>query len=117
MENVGRSDWNVTWTITSVSGFSNVVDVEMRYSRGSITNTGGCGGSSGWVPLVSPTFFRLCISSSELTRCSGESYPNGYAFGSFTTDRMTLTWTHRDCVIYCSGEITETNALQMSKRS
>src|SRR4029078_4601425 len=66
-ENVGRQLWNVTWTVTPVSGFTNVVDAEMRYSRGSTAPTGGCGGDSGWVPLISPTFFTLCISSSEIT--------------------------------------------------
>ena len=74
------------------------------------------GGSSGYVPLVSPTFFRLCISSSQLSACTGETYLNGHAFGPFTTDLMSLTWTHRDCIIYCSGEVTETNALKMTKR-
>jgi hypothetical protein len=69
------------------------------------------------VPLVSPTFFRLCVSSSSLTRCNGENYANGYAFGSFTTDLMELTWTHWDCVIYCSGEVTDTSALKLTKRS
>lgn len=116
-ENVGRSLWNVTWTVTAVSGFTNVVDVEMRYSRGSTAPSGGCGGDSGWVPLISPTFFRLCISSSQLSACTGETYRNGQAFGPFTTDLMSLTWTHRDCIIYCSGEVTETNALKMTKRS
>src|SRR5688572_15487144 len=47
IEEVGRSDWNVTWTVTAVSGFTNVVDVEMRFTRGSIVATGGCGGASG----------------------------------------------------------------------
>ncbi len=116
-EIVGRSDWNVTWTITAVSGFSNVVDVEMRFTRGSTANSGGCGGSSGYVPLVSPSFFRLCISSTELTRCSSESYPNGYAFGSFTADQLMLTWSHWECLIYCFGEYTEDRKLAMFKRS
>ena len=113
---VGRSEWNVTWIVTAVSGFTNLVDVEMRYTRGGATRT-GCGGDSGYVPLVSPVFLRLCISSSELSRCTGENYPNGQAFGPFTTDSITVTWTHKDCIIYCSGEITETNALKMTKRS
>lgn len=116
-ESVGRSLWNVTWTVTAVSGFSNVVDVEMRYSRGSTTASGGCGGDSGWVPPISPSFFRLCISSSQITGCSGETYRNGQAFGPFTSNLMSLTWTRRDCIIYCSGEVTETNALKLTKRS
>lgn len=115
-QEVGRSQWNVTWIVTAAAGFTNVVDVEMRYTRGTPTRT-GCGGDSGYVPLVSPVFLRLCISSSELSRCSGENYPNGQAFGPFTSDLMSLTWTHRDCIAYCSGEVTETNALKMTKRS
>jgi hypothetical protein len=113
---VGRSLWNVTWTITPVSGFTNVVDVEMRFARGSMTPVGSCQ-PNGWVPLVSPTFFRLCVSSSSVTKCNGENYPNGYAFGAFTDFTMDLTWTHWDCVIYCSGEVTETNKLQLRKRT
>jgi len=113
---VGRAQWNVTWIITSVAGFTNVVDVEMRSTRGSTTPVGSCQ-PNGWVPLVSPTFFRLCVSSTSLTRCNDQNYPNGYAFGSFTTDLMELTWTHWDCVIYCSGEVTDTSQLKMTKRS
>jgi hypothetical protein len=115
-QEVGRSQWNVTWIITPVAGFTNVVDVEMRYTRGTATRT-GCGGDSGWVPLISPVFLRLCISSSELSRCTGENYPNGQAFGPFTSDLISVTWTHRECIIYCFGEVTETNALKMTKRS
>jgi hypothetical protein len=113
---VGRSQWNVTWIVTPVTGFTNVVDVEMRYTRGTATRT-GCGGDSGYVPLVSPVFLRLCISASELSRCTGENYPNGQAFGPFTTSLISVTWTHKDCIIYCSGEVTDTNALKMVKRS
>jgi hypothetical protein len=113
---VARAQWNVTWTITSVSGFSNVVDVEMRFTRGSSSNVGSCQ-PNGWVPLVSPTFFRLCVSSSSVSRCNDQNYPNGYAFGSLTTDLMMLTWTHWDCLIYCSGEVTDTNALKMTKKT
>jgi hypothetical protein len=111
---VARALWNVTWTITSVAGFSNVVDVEMRFSRASSTAVGSCQ-PNGWVPLVSPTFFRLCASSSSVSRCNDQNYPNGYAFGSFTTDLMQLTWTHWDCIIYCSGEVTESNQLKLRK--
>jgi len=113
---VGRALWNVTWIITPVTGFTNVVDVEMRFTRGSATPVGSCQ-PNGWVPLVSPTFFRLCVSSSSITRCNDQTYPNGYGFGAFTTDLMELTWTHWDCLIYCSGEVTETNQLKLRKRS
>jgi hypothetical protein len=113
---VGRALWNVTWVITPVDGFTNVVDVEMRFTRGSATPVGSCQ-PNGWVPLVSPTFFRLCVSSTSVTRCNGENYANGYAFGAFTSDLMGLTWTHWDCVIYCSGEVTDTDQLKLRKRS
>jgi hypothetical protein len=116
MQDTGKSEWNVTWIVTAVTGFTNVVDVEMRYTRGAATRT-GCGGDSGYVSLVSPNFMRLCISSSELSRCTGENYPNGQAFGPFTSDIISVTWTHRECLIYCFGEVTETNALKMTKRS
>jgi hypothetical protein len=113
---VAHSQWNVTWIVTPVAGFSNVVDVEMRFSRGSSTSVGSCQ-PNGWVPLVSPTFFRLCASSSSVSRCNDQNYPNGYAFGSFTTDLMQLTWTHWDCVIYCSGEVTDSNQLKLTKKT
>jgi hypothetical protein len=113
---VARAQWNVTWIITPVTGFTNVVDVEMRFNRGASANVGSCQ-PNGWVPLVSPTFFRLCVSSSSVSRCNDQNYPNGYAFGSFTTDIMALTWTHYDCVIYCSGEVTDTNQLKLTKKS
>ena len=115
-QDVARALWNVTWTVTAVSGFSNVVDVEMRFTRGTASPVGSCQ-PSGWVPLVSPTNFRLCLSSSSISRCNGENYPNGAATGSFTTDLMMLSWSHYDCIIYCSGEVTEANALKMTKKS
>lgn len=113
---VGRALWHVTWIVTAAAGFTNVVDVEMRFNRGSTTPLGTCQ-PSGWVPPPSPIDFRLCISSSSLSRCTGEDYDSGYGHGSFTTDLMELTWVHWECIIYCSGERTDTNQLKLRRRS
>lgn len=113
---VGRAQWNVTWTVTAVSGYTNVVEIEMRFTRGSTAAIGTCQ-PSGWVPLISPTFITACLSGTRITRCADESYKNGSVDGSFTTDLMEVTWSHWECIIYCSGEYTATNELKLTKRS
>jgi hypothetical protein len=110
---IGVRNSKVTWIITPVEGFSNVVDVEMRHQVIS-TSSLSCGG---YVPLVSPTFFRLCISSSSFTPCSGQNLNVGYATGSFTTDLIQATWLHYECLIYCFGERTQANAIKLSRQS
>jgi hypothetical protein len=112
---VARALWNVVWEVRAVSGFSNAVDVEMRHTRGSMSILGSCN-PTGWVPAVSPVDFRLCISGSSFSRCEGSTNRNGYAHGSFTSDLIMSTWTHWECIIYCSGERTEQNELKLSRR-
>lgn len=115
---VARALWNVTWDVTAVSGYTNVVDVEMRFTRGSSTVLTSCN-PTGWVPAISPTEFRLCFNTDAGTfsRCEGFTNKNGYAYGSFTSDTIRSTWTHWECIIYCSGERTEEGDLRLSKRS
>lgn len=112
---VARALWNVTWEVTPVPGFTNAVDVEMRHTRGSMTILGSCN-PTGWVPLISPVDFRLCITSTGFSSCQGSANTSGDAYGSFTTDLIMSTWTHYECLIYCSGERTDINALKLSRR-
>ena len=115
-ETVATSKWNVTWTLTAVSGFENVLDVEMRFSRASSTPVASsCGnGGNGWVPLVSPTFFRATVSSSAFTASDAQSGIN--VPGSYTTDLMSVTWNHWECLIYCSGEFTNASELKLVRQ-
>jgi hypothetical protein len=114
-QTTGTATWNVTWDVTAVEGFSNVVDIEMRLTRsGSTPTANSCGGDSGWVPLVSPTFFRGTLSSSELG--VSDTRKGLSVFGPYTTSSLTVTWVRYDCVIYCSGEFTATNALKLVKQ-
>lgn len=112
---VARALWNVTWNITAVSGFTNVVEIEMRTSKGSSAPVGNCQFHH-WVDLPSPIFFKACVSGDQLSRCSNESYPNGSASGPFTADLMQVTWSHWECGGYCFGEYTATNALKLVRR-
>lgn len=112
---IATATWNVTWDVTAVEGFSNVVDIEMRLTRSATTPTaGGCGGASGWVPVVSPTFFRGSLSSSEFGAADTRQGLN--VFGPYTTSSLTVTWVHYECLIYCFGEFTATNALKLVKQ-
>lgn len=112
----GQADWNVTWIITAVAGNDNQVDIEMRRTAGTIqaiaatcTNPG-----VGYVPLVSPTFLTMNISSSAVnfpTRRDGIQFS-----GSITTDLMMGTWTHWECLLLCFGEFTDANALKLVRQ-
>lgn len=115
-ETVAQARWNVTWTVTAVAGFENVLDVEMRFTRASATAiASSCGaGGNGWVPLVSPTILRATLSSSAIAASdtrAGISVP-----GSYTTDLMMLTWSHYECIVYCSGEFTLANELKLVRQ-
>lgn len=115
-QTVAQALWNVTWEVTAVEGFENVLDIEMRFSRGSSTPvSSGCGNSAnGWVPLVSPTFLEATVSSSAIT-----AYDQGSgisAAGSYTTDLMSVTWIHYECLIYCFGEYTASQALKLVRQ-
>ncbi len=115
-ETVAQSRWDVTWTVTAVPGYENVLDVEMRFTRTSSTAiASSCGNSgNGWVPLVSPTFLKATLSSSAITAYDTRSGISGP--GSFTTDLMMLTWNHYECLIYCSGEFTLANELKLVRQ-
>ena len=115
-QTVASALWNVTWTITAVAGFSNVLDVTMTFSRGSSTSLQStCGnGGNGWVPLVSPTFFRMTVSSSSIV--ANDTRQGISVGGSYTTALMNATWVHYECGIYCFGEFTQAEQLKMMKQ-
>ena len=112
-ETVASALWNVTWIVTAVAGFENVLDVEMRFTRGSSTPLqSSCGsGANGWVPLVSPTFFRATVSSSAIG--ANDTRQGIQIGGSYTATQMMATWVHYECIIYCSGEFTQSNQLTL----
>ncbi len=114
-ETVGQADWMVTYVITSTSN-ENVVNVSMSATATNYTKTNSsCGsGSTGYVPNVWPTTLTGNVSSTNLiaTKTSwGMKYD-----GSFTTDLMMGTWTHWECIIYCTGEYTDTNQLKLIRQ-
>jgi len=115
-ETVARALWNVTWVMTAVQGFENVLDVEMRFSRGSsVALQSSCGsGGNGWVPLVSPTFFRMSVSSSAIG--ASDANQGIQVGGSYTTDLMSATWVHYECIIYCTGEFTLDRELKLVRQ-
>ena len=112
-ETVASSNWNVTWILTAVQGFENVLDVEMRFSRSaSAPVQSTCGnGANGWVPLVSPTFFRATVSSTAIG--ASDTRQGIKVGGSYITGAMMATWVHYECLIYCFGEFTQTEKLQL----
>lgn len=113
---VATSKWNVTWILTAVEGFTNVLDVEMHYTTSSTTRVpSNCGnGSNGYVPLPAPIFLRMTVSSSAFT---AKDTNNGiFVSGSYTTNLMNGTWTHNDCLIYCFGENSPTGEFKMVKQ-
>lgn len=115
-ETVAQAKWNVTWTVTAVSGYENVLDIEMRFTRASSAAVASsCGNNgNGWVPLVSPTFLRATVSSSAITASDTRSGIN--VPGSYTTDLMSVTWNHWECLIYCSGEFTSASDLKLVRQ-
>lgn len=113
---VGTSTWNVTWILTAVQGFTNVLDVEMRYTTTGMTRVNSaCGsGSTGWLPLPSPIFLRMTVSSSAFTAVDNG---NGISVsGSYTSNLMNGTWVHYDCVIYCFGEFSPSGEFKLVKQ-
>jgi hypothetical protein len=113
---VATSKWNVTWTLTAVAGFSNVLDVEMHYTAAAQTRlASNCGnGSNGWFSIPPPIFLRMTVSSSAYT---ATDTGNGISVsGSYTTDLMNGTWNHYDCVIYCFGEYTAAQEFKLVRQ-
>ena len=112
-ETVATSNWNVTWILKAVQGFENVLDVEMRFARSASTPVqSSCGnGGNGWVPLVSPTFFRATVSSTAIG--ASDTRQGIQVGGSYITGAMMATWVHYECLIYCFGEFTQTEKLQL----
>jgi hypothetical protein len=99
------ASWNVTWNIVPVAGTTNVVEIEMRYTRAPTVYVSGAPcREDGWVALPSPTFIRAVVSSSSLARASTDAN-NGLIFdANFTTNNIAARWWRVDCIIYCSGE-------------
>jgi hypothetical protein len=114
-QQVGRALWNVTWIITAVAGFTNVIDIEMRYTRGSMTPIGNCQ-PNGWVPFVSPTFLRGAVNGSRIGRSESSTNRTISFTGSVTTDTIEVTWIHWECLIYCFGEFTAEHALKLVRQ-
>ena len=115
-ETVAAGDWTVTWIITAVSGDENKVNIQMNYTPSNYRRlTSNCGNSSnGWVPRVSPQFLTGTVSSSSLTindTRNGQNYS-----GAFTSTSLDGTWVHWECIIYCTGEFTQTNQLKLIKQ-
>lgn len=104
-ETIGTSKWLMTWIITPVAGFTNVINVEVRYSSSPTTLIAG----SAYVPLVSPTFLQGTLSSSSMVL--KDSTGTIVVSGNYTTDNMALTWVHYECLIYCFGEFTDSTKL------
>lgn len=115
-ETVATANWNVTWVITAVAGFENVIDVEMRFTRSSSTPVQStCGnGANGWVPLVSPTFFRATISSTAIG--ASDTRQGIQVGGSYITGAIMATWVRYECGVYCFGEYTQSEKLQLFLR-
>lgn len=128
----GTQLFHVTWEITAVPGFANVVDVEMT-----ITGTpsiryyvGGCGG----VPVVEIAgvtretattetlpLMRATVSGQAITL--SEPLLGLKVWGSFVTDQtqMRLTYNHWPCFGGCpgnvtSGKVTLTNAILLNRQ-
>jgi hypothetical protein len=111
---VANALWNVTWQITAVEGFTNVVDIEMRYASGTAAATGNCR-PNGWVPLVSPTFIRAALSGTRIGRSTQDKNQGLSIDGDFTTSQMMITWIHWECLVYCYGEYTADKGLTLFK--
>ncbi|MBI2407401.1 MAG: hypothetical protein HYV19_03760 [Gemmatimonadetes bacterium] len=114
-ETIGQADWLVTFVITKTSD-PNTVNVSMSATSSNFVRTSSsCGnGSNGYVPNVWPTTLTGNVSSTSLVATQstwGMTYD-----GSFTTDLMQGTWNHWECIVYCTGEYTETNAMKLIRQ-
>ncbi len=115
-ETTAQASWTMTWVITKYNGDSNKVNISLNYSTSNYqTVQSSCnGGSDGYVPLVTPDGMVGTISSSSLNAVDDN---NGITFkGNFTTHNITGTWNMWDCILYCTGTYTNTNALILNKQ-
>jgi hypothetical protein len=114
-ETIGQADWMVTFVITNTSD-PNTVNVSMSATSSNFQRvTSSCGNlSNGYVPNVWPATLTGNVSSTSLTAIKS-SWGMRYD-GSFTTDLMMGTWTHWECIIYCTGEYTETNQMKLMRQ-
>lgn len=69
----------------------------------------GASGVADVLPALPEQQLHLPVQQSDL--------PERIRIRSFTTDLMMLSWTHWDCLICCSGEVTDTNTLTLTKSS
>lgn len=113
LEDVATQKRIVTWLITPID--DNTVGIEVRYTGSSYTITNAsCGNSTGYVPDVSPQFYKGTISSSALTikNTLGDIKGNF----SFTTNLMQGNWDDKWCMAYCQEVYTKNSELKFTKQ-
>ncbi|RPI17463.1 MAG: hypothetical protein EHM58_09100 [Ignavibacteriae bacterium] len=104
--------WTVTWVITAGSNENNI-SIKMNFSYDDYQHLPTPCNDWGWIPAVSPMFLNGVINGAFLSVYEGTTKIGDF---SYTTDNMQGTWYHKDCIIWCTGERTETNAFKLRRQ-
>ena len=110
---VATENRTVTFVITKGSTDSDV-NIQMSFvgtdfTRTAFTNTSCIGGSTGYIPEVSPSFYSGTISGVNLT-------VDGVGTFSFTTDNMMGTYDRSSKGVFDQRVYTGTNQLKLYKQ-
>lgn len=119
IENVATADWDVTWVITGKTSDSHEVDIKMTFTA---SNKKVLIKNNGYIPQVSPMFFKGNVSGATLTvnytpASIGSTGTTKYEYtGGLTTDIMSGTWKSYYNTGYYSGEVSATNGFILDKQ-
>lgn len=112
LEDVANEKRMVTWVITVID--DNNVNIQVNHTRsGSTITNSACGGSTGYVPDVSPQFYKGIISSTSLTIKEGSKTKGTF---SFTTNQMQGNWNDQWCMAYCQSVYTKDSEFKLMKQ-
>ena len=116
-QNVSTSMWDATVTLTAVSGYTNVLNAEVRLTMSPQTrvSTTQCSGTAnGWAIAPSPLMLQMTVSSSAFT---AKREQDGITlWGTYTSTQMMATWYRKECILYCWGEASVENELKLFKQ-
>ncbi len=107
LEDVGRKDRGMTWTIAGTQ-YEDIVDVEVRFTVSNrVLPTG-----SGYTPDISPISLTGWINGTRLTLGTEDRAVGTF---DFTGDIITGTWDDRWSMVYEQEVYTKANALRLTK--
>ena len=112
LELVATEYRSVTMIITGGSD-ENHVNIQINHTDSNFTVVNpNCTNGAGYVPDVSPNFYKGVISGTRLSIVDDNS--KEYGKFNFTTDLMEGTWRDAWCMVYCQTVYTDTNQLKLT---